>query len=205
MQKTVLIAALIIGLLTILSLVHADVYRWIDDKGNVHFTDDYSEIPEKYRPVAEPRRFPQDPKDTSPASVEKKPTPALAPKVPEPAVQNKVSEPTVQKPPLVHSEVFEGVISELDAYGRGFVVTGEKETMSFLISGDTKIIDELGKEQHFEELRRRVETNPSTGVPVSVKYIRDGNDIQASHITLHGRIPFDGRDYRGPRPPRPPK
>ena len=205
MEKTVLIAALTIGLLTIPFLVHAEVYKWIDDKGNVHFTDDYSSIPDRYRPVAETQRFPQDPKDTSPSSVDKKATSTLAPKVSEPAVQNKVSEPTVQKPPVVQSEVFEGAMSKLDAFGRSFVVTGERETMSFLISGDTKIIDELGKEQHVEELRRRMETNPSTGVPVSVKYIRDGDDIHASHITLHGRKPFDGGNYRRPRPPRPPK
>jgi hypothetical protein len=196
MQKKVLMAALTIGLLTIPFLAHAEVYKWTDDKGDVHFTDDYSSIPEKYRPLAETQRFPQDPKDTSPSSVEKKPTPALAPKVPE---------PTVQKTPLVHSEVFEGVISKLDAFGRSFVVTAGKETMSILISGDTKIIDELGKEQHFEELTRRMEINPSTGVPVSVTYIRDGDDIHASNITLHGRKDFDGRDFRGPRPPRPPK
>ncbi len=105
MQRTVLIATLAIGLLTIPFLIYAQVYRWIDDKGDVHFTDDYSRIPEKYRPLTETQHFPQDPRDTSPSSVEKKPTPALAPKVPEPAVQNKVSEPTVQKPPLGHSEV----------------------------------------------------------------------------------------------------
>ncbi len=189
MQKTVLIATLTIGLLTIPFLVHAEVYKWIDDKGDVHFTDDYSSVPEKYRSLAETQRFPQDPKGTSPSSVEKKPTPVLAPKVPEPAVQKKVSEPTVQKPPLVHSEVFEGLISKLDDFGRSFVVTGEKQTMSFLISGDTKIMDELGKEQRFEDLRRRVDTNPR-GVPVSVKYVRDGDDIHASHITLHGRKAF---------------
>jgi hypothetical protein len=97
MQKIVLIAALTIGLLTIPFLVHAEVYKWIDDKGDVHFTDNYSNIPEKYRPVAETQRFPQDSKDTSPSSVEKKPTPALAPEVPEPAVQKKVSEPDAQK------------------------------------------------------------------------------------------------------------
>jgi len=189
MQKTVLIATLTISLLTIPFLGHAEVYKWIDDRGDVHFSDNYSSIPEKYRPLAETQRFPQDPKDTSPSSVEKKPTPALAPKVPEPAVQNKVSEPTVQNPPLVHSEVFEGVISKLDDFGRSFVVTGEKQTVSFLISGNTKIRDELGKEQRFEDLRRRVETNPR-GVPVSVKYIRDGDDIHASHITLRSRKSF---------------
>jgi hypothetical protein len=206
MQKTVLMATLAIGLLTIPFLVHAEVYKWIDDKGGVHFTEDYSSIPEKYRPVAETRRFPQDPKDTSPASVEKKATAASDTKAPEPPVEKT---PAVQKPALVHSELFEGMMTKLDAFGKSFVVTGEKETMSFLISWETKIIDELGKEQHLEELRRRMETNPSTGVRVTVEYIRDGDDFNASNITLHGRKDFDGRDRlkppRPPRPPRPPK
>jgi len=30
-------------------LVHAEVYKWIDDKGTVHFTDDYGNIPSSYR------------------------------------------------------------------------------------------------------------------------------------------------------------
>jgi len=140
MQKIILIAALIIGLLTIPFLAHAEFYKWIDDKGEVHFTDDYSKIPEKYRPAAETQRFPQDPKDTSRASVEKKPTPALAPKV---------SEPAVQKTPRWPREVFEGVISKLDGFGRSFVATGEKGTMRFPISGDTRIMNELGNEVLF--------------------------------------------------------
>jgi hypothetical protein len=195
MQKTVLIAALTIGLLTIPFLVHAEVYKWIDDKGDVHFTDDYSNIPEKYRPVAETKRFPQDPKDTSPASVEKKPTPALAPKVPEPAVQ---------KTPSVLPEVFVGVINKLDR--RSFVITGEKGTMSFPISKDTRIInEELGKEVPFEELEMRMSVTAG-GISVSVWYIRDGDDIHTSSITIHAQKEFNGRDYhRRPRPPRPPK
>jgi hypothetical protein len=49
MQKTVLIASLTIGLLTIPFLVHAEVYKWIDDKGTIFFTDDYSNIPPAYQ------------------------------------------------------------------------------------------------------------------------------------------------------------
>ena len=30
-----------------------EVYKWIDDKGGVHFTDDMNQIPEKYRPKIE--------------------------------------------------------------------------------------------------------------------------------------------------------
>ena len=204
MQKTVLVAALTIGLLTIPFLVHAELYKWIDDKGNVHFTDDYSNIPEKYRPVAETQRFPQDPKETSPSGVEKKPTPTLAPKLPEPAVQKEASEAAVQKAPSASREVVEGVISKLDDFGRSFVVTRDNENMTFPISEDTRIIDEFGKEAPFDELKRRMSVTAS-GIPVSVKYIRDGDDIRTSSITIRSQQEFQWRDHRRPIPPRPPR
>jgi chromosome segregation ATPase len=31
----------------------AEVYKWVDEKGGVHFTDDFIQIPEKYRPQIE--------------------------------------------------------------------------------------------------------------------------------------------------------
>jgi hypothetical protein len=31
----------------------AEVYKWVDEKGGVHFTDDVIQIPEKYRPKVE--------------------------------------------------------------------------------------------------------------------------------------------------------
>ena len=72
------------------------------------------------------------------------------------------------------------------------------------ISGDTRIIDELGKEVDFEDLERRMSVTAG-GISVSVKYIRDGDDIHTSSITIHAQKEFDGRDYRRPRPPRPPR
>lgn len=35
---------------------YADMYKWVDEKGTVHFTDDPSAIPEKYRENAETRK-----------------------------------------------------------------------------------------------------------------------------------------------------
>jgi clan AA aspartic protease (TIGR02281 family) len=32
------------------------MYKWVDEKGTIHFTDDLSSIPEKYRPDAETRK-----------------------------------------------------------------------------------------------------------------------------------------------------
>jgi len=49
MGKKVLITALTIGFLMIPFLIHAEVYKWIDAKGTIHFTDDESNIPSSYR------------------------------------------------------------------------------------------------------------------------------------------------------------
>jgi hypothetical protein len=43
-----ILASLTLILLTVQSL-RAQAYKWIDDKGNMHFTDDYGQIPEKYK------------------------------------------------------------------------------------------------------------------------------------------------------------
>jgi hypothetical protein len=31
------------------SIAYAEIFKWVDDKGAVHFSDDYETIPEKYR------------------------------------------------------------------------------------------------------------------------------------------------------------
>jgi prefoldin subunit 5 len=49
MRKTAFIAVLTIGFSVIPFLIQAEVYKWIDDKGTIHFTDDYSNIPSSYR------------------------------------------------------------------------------------------------------------------------------------------------------------
>ena len=36
----------------------AEMYKWVDEKGTVHFTDDISSIPEKYREEVEERKTP---------------------------------------------------------------------------------------------------------------------------------------------------
>ncbi len=41
-----------------LSLGYGEMYRWVDEKGTVHFVDDLSNVPEKYRSEAETRKTP---------------------------------------------------------------------------------------------------------------------------------------------------
>ena len=39
---------------------YGEMYKWVDEKGTVHFTDDLSTIPEKYRQDAETRKAPKE-------------------------------------------------------------------------------------------------------------------------------------------------
>jgi len=42
----------------------AEVYKWVDDQGVVHFTDDFSQIPERYRPEIERMEMSKDKVET---------------------------------------------------------------------------------------------------------------------------------------------
>jgi len=48
--------ALILLFLFAATLSYAQVYKWVDEKGIVHFTDDITQIPEKYRRTIEERQ-----------------------------------------------------------------------------------------------------------------------------------------------------
>lgn len=160
MARTVLLFTLAIGFVMIPFLTHAEVYKWRDDKGDVHFTDEYSTIPEKYLPFVETQSFP---KVSAPQSIEEKPTPppALPPKSPGP-----VADTTPR--------LFSGVISTVGA--GTIVVTGEGKDMVFLVSEDTKIVTVEGKNVPFAELKAEMS--------VTVEYMKDGNDNHALSISV---------------------
>ncbi len=50
----------------------SEVFKWVDEKGAVHFTDDITQIPEKYRPQANKIELPED-KEESKAEVKSAP------------------------------------------------------------------------------------------------------------------------------------
>ena len=43
------ISTIILSILFISQISFAEVYKWVDEKGAVHFTDDITQVPEKYR------------------------------------------------------------------------------------------------------------------------------------------------------------
>ncbi len=59
MKKTILF--ILVGMI-ILPLVAGgqEVYRWVDEKGTVHFTDDLGQVPEKYREKIQKEKSPKE-------------------------------------------------------------------------------------------------------------------------------------------------
>jgi clan AA aspartic protease (TIGR02281 family) len=75
------LASFIIALAVLVSSSYGEMYKWVDENGTVHFTDDLSTIPERNREGAETRK---PPKETSTPKPQEKPRPPLAEKISEP-------------------------------------------------------------------------------------------------------------------------
>jgi len=79
-EKMRVIIPLIIILAVLVSSSYGEMYKWVDEKGTVHFTDDLSNIPEKYREDAETRK---PPKETPTLQPQEKSEPSLPEKISE--------------------------------------------------------------------------------------------------------------------------
>ncbi len=66
---------LLVGWLLVSSVVSAqEIYRWTDEKGVVHFTDDPTQIPEKYREKMKTEKIPTESSPPSQAQPQTVPT-----------------------------------------------------------------------------------------------------------------------------------
>ncbi len=72
----------ILILILLISPAYGEMYKWVDEKGTLHFADDLSKIPEKYRPDAEMRKAPKE--VSVPETKEKSTSPSTTPKPSEP-------------------------------------------------------------------------------------------------------------------------
>jgi hypothetical protein len=61
-MKRILSVTLFIFLISQISF--AQVYKWTDEKGVTHFTDDITQVPEKYRPKSERVEIPEEKEET---------------------------------------------------------------------------------------------------------------------------------------------
>ena len=67
--------------IVLVSLSYGEMYKWVDEKGTVHFTDDVSTIPEKFRQDVEER---EAPKETAAPEMREKPMSSPMPQTSEP-------------------------------------------------------------------------------------------------------------------------
>ena len=80
-----------------------EAYRWVDEKGTIHFADDPSQIPEKYVDQVQKKKFQQEPAASAPTAP---PTPAAGRAAPQPVSKQPVpvSKPGVRKDILGRGE-----------------------------------------------------------------------------------------------------
>jgi clan AA aspartic protease (TIGR02281 family) len=62
---------------------YGEMYKWVDEKGTVHFADDLSKVPEKYRPDAETRKVPEGISSPETKALVSSPSPSPDSKTPE--------------------------------------------------------------------------------------------------------------------------
>jgi hypothetical protein len=63
-MKKILFIILYILFLFMGEISFAEVYKWVDEKGVVYFTDDIMQVPEKYRPKSESIGLPEGKEET---------------------------------------------------------------------------------------------------------------------------------------------
>jgi len=156
----IVVFSAMLGLLMNPVLLYAEFYKWIDDQGNSHFTDQYSNIPDKYRPFVETRKTPIE---ISFPSIKNEPSPQFTLESPKPVEQEMLS-------------VFRGRISGIDRAERTIAVMGVLKTMVFPVPQDTKITTDFGKHMLFADLR--------TEMWVSVEHVQKGEDIRTLNIKI---------------------
>jgi hypothetical protein len=61
MKRTILF--ILVGMITLPLIAGSqEIYQWVDEKGTVHFTDDVSQVPEKYQDQVKKTKAPPEPK-----------------------------------------------------------------------------------------------------------------------------------------------
>jgi len=86
MKRTVLF--ILVGMITLPLIAGGqETYQWVDEKGTVHFTDNLSQIPEKYQDQVKKKKTPEEPAPAPSPSPSVRPPQSKAP--PEPSVEKK--------------------------------------------------------------------------------------------------------------------
>jgi hypothetical protein len=153
----------ILALLMIPFSVRAEIYKWVDEKGGIHFTDDHSTIPEKYNEKMERRSLPEDSKPTAERT--------------QPAEEKKSESKGYGT--WGASEIlllFSGLISMVSDSGRSIAVTAGEKEMVFTVFEDTSAKTDSGQKVSLGELKN--------GMSATVEYVKEGDNNRARSIKV---------------------
>ncbi len=174
MRKMVLIALLTIGFLITPLLARPGVYKWVDEQGTVHFTDDYSTIPEKYKQQLERMSLSEDSKSIMEGTQEDK---GHVKPIEQGKTEGKKEEIRSNSPVVQETSFLSGQIIKINNVERMLTVKGKKETIEFTVPEDTRIATDLGKGMLFTTLGK--------GMLVTVEFFKQGGAIYPVRIKIN--------------------
>ena len=187
-KKSTIIIITMIGLLFYFGLAFGqEVYRWTDEKGVVHFTDDPTQVPEKYR-----------------GQVEQK-TPSKEPPPPQPTLSPPV-EPPKRMAPVRETSPGGPEASQKDMLGRGeewWRATAKDWNQKFVTSRanyENTYKEWKAKEQELEEskfkpdsLKRKLKSESKDLEEKAKDWERQMNEAKNM---IENVLPNQARDYR---------
>ena len=186
-KRSITIIVIMIGFLFYLgSAFGQEVYRWVDEKGLVHFTDDLTLVPEKYRNQVQqkmPSKELPSPQSTSPQPVE----------------PSKTMEPKRQTPSSPE-------VKEKDALGRGeewwraTVKDWNRKLVTSQTNYENACKDWKAKDQELEASRLKpdsVKRKLRSEIKVLEEKARDWEkQINEAKDMIENVLPRQARDYR---------
>lgn len=169
------------------SIAFSQAFKWVDEKGNIHFTDDYSQIPEKYRPGSERRGIPAE---------------AVEPKLTE-KDQSKSSEKVESKSPETPSsekkeDIYKDRLGRGEDYWRGTV----KQWQTQLATSQDRV-DALRIK--YNELTEKHNNSKSSLERITLKKEREEiskemnehkDQIEKAKVMLERKIPEEAELYK---------
>jgi hypothetical protein len=137
----------------------ADVYRWVDESGGVHFATELDAVPGEYRDSAQRIEKPAEPRRARRAAPQQPPPSAVAPDTPaaEPAPTPQTPAPPATPPgppnarPLPPDDPRAAEVAALEAQ-----IARDRETLRQMISTPRWDSSELAKDPQIREIADRL-------------------------------------------------
>jgi hypothetical protein len=187
-KRSIIIIITMIGFLFYLILAFGqEVYRWVDEKGIVHFTDDPTLIPEKYRGQVQQKVPPKEPSPPQPA-----PSRPIQP--------SKTMEPVRESPPRGPEVGQKDMLGRGEEWWRATAKEWNQKFVTYRTNYENTYNEWKAKEQELEEskfkpdsLKRKLKSE----IKVLEEKVKDWEkQMNEAKNMIENVLPNQARDYR---------